>query len=128
MPASGIGALPPDGRGPHDLSVPTDDPHHHAIAATLHVVRTNLDDLARRVQTALDGLNAGDVRQPPAAAGHCPRADRYRAVLRDAVETLERTRTSFKSKELGALRRALEATLYDDRGAGCTNGDARCGQ
>jgi hypothetical protein len=109
------------------FSVPMDDSPHHAIAATLHVVRTNLDDLARRVQIALDGLTAGDVPQPPAPGSLCPRADRYRAVLRDAVQTLEKTRTSFKSKELGTLRRSLEATLYDDRGTGCAGGvSARC--
>jgi hypothetical protein len=71
MPASGIGALPPSGRGPHHLSVPTDDPSHHADTATRHAVRTNLDDLPRAPTGTwtLDMLT-GDLHQElaPAAA------------------------------------------------------------
>ncbi len=44
---------------------------------------------------------------------HWPQADssQMREALRDAVATLERTKTAFKSKELGELRRKLEGLL-----------------
>lgn len=45
----------------------------------------------------------------------CPRLDRYEAAIEDAVEVMERTRSSFKSKEIGALRQRLEAVLREGR-------------
>jgi DNA-binding response OmpR family regulator len=38
----------------------------------------------------------------------CPRLDRLIAALRDTILVLERTKSAFKSKELGELRRRLE--------------------
>ncbi len=45
----------------------------------------------------------------------CPRLDRYEAAIQDAVEVMERTRSSFKSKEIGALRQRLETLLREGR-------------
>ena len=45
----------------------------------------------------------------------CPRLDRYEAAIQDAVEVMERTRGSFKSKEIGALRQRLETLLREGR-------------
>jgi DNA-binding NarL/FixJ family response regulator len=41
----------------------------------------------------------------------CPRLATYKATLREGVETLERTKGSFKSKELGELRKRFENVL-----------------
>ena len=41
----------------------------------------------------------------------CPRLGQYQDALRDGVETLERTKGSFKSKELGDLRKRMAALL-----------------
>jgi len=43
----------------------------------------------------------------------CPRPAALVEGLREAVEVLEKTKNSFKSKELGALRRRLEALAED---------------
>ncbi|MDR4477643.1 MAG: response regulator [Nitrospira sp.] len=45
----------------------------------------------------------------------CPRLDRYEAAIEEAVEVMERTRSSFKSKEIGALRQRLETLLREGR-------------
>ena len=47
----------------------------------------------------------------PCVSGHCPRLDTYQQALREGIHVLEETRTSFKSKELGALRQRLELQL-----------------
>lgn len=50
----------------------------------------------------------------------CPHLERQRAALDDAVDTLERTKHAFKSKELGQLRQRLERVLAEgvaERGA-----------
>jgi CheY-like chemotaxis protein len=47
----------------------------------------------------------------PCVSGHCPRLDTYQQAIRDGIHVLEETRSSFKSKELGALRQKLEQQL-----------------
>jgi len=42
---------------------------------------------------------------------YCPRLQTYAEVIRTAVAVLERTKSSFKSRELGDLRRRLESVL-----------------
>ncbi len=42
---------------------------------------------------------------------HCPRLELYERVIREGIEILERTKGSFKSKELGDLRHRLEQTV-----------------
>jgi hypothetical protein len=41
----------------------------------------------------------------------CPRQRTLEMVIRDAIATLERTRTAFKSRQLGELRERLERAL-----------------
>ena len=77
------------------------------LSTALRDVGHELETLSHRVHAL-----AGGRRDDPAmrCAGDCPHAVLYRDALR--VAALERTRTSFKSKELGALRRSLESLLY----------------
>jgi hypothetical protein len=82
------------------------------LTAALVSLGTELDAMAHRVQ-ALAGMQGTEGRAQDACLDTCPHAERYRDALREAVHTLERTRTSFKSKELGALRRSLEALLFE---------------
>jgi len=79
------------------------------LSTALRDVGHELETLSHRVHAL-----AGGRRDDPAmrCAGDCPHAVLYRDALRDVVAALERTRTSFKSKELGALRRSLESLLY----------------
>jgi hypothetical protein len=85
------------------------------LTAALRTVGAELDALSHRVD-ALAVATRGNAEGPqPACTGNgtCPVAERYREALRDAVRALERTRNSFKSKELGALRRSLETLLFE---------------
>ena len=38
----------------------------------------------------------------------CPRLRRFSAALQETIETIEKSKSAFKSKELGDLRRRLE--------------------
>lgn len=65
-------------------------------------------------------VEATRTAQPPeptdiCAFMKCPRLDRYEAAIEDAVDVMERTRSSFKSKEIGALRQRLETLLREGR-------------
>jgi hypothetical protein len=85
------------------------------LTAALRTVGAELDALSHRVD-ALAVATRGDAAAPRptcTGTGNCPAAERYREALRDAVRALERTRNSFKSKELGALRRSLETLLFE---------------
>jgi hypothetical protein len=103
---------------PQDHEVPT-APSATAVSsqstlvAALQSVGAELDVLASRVQQ-LATCASGEGPVSIACQGACPRAERYRAAVRDAIHALERTRTSFKSKELGALRRSLETLLFEE--------------
>jgi hypothetical protein len=81
------------------------------LTAALRTVGAELDALSHRVDALAAAGHPQDAR--PACTGACPLAERYRAALRDAVAALERTRSSFKSKELGVLRRSLETLLFE---------------
>jgi DNA-binding response OmpR family regulator len=66
-----------------------------------------LTDMSSLFQVALG--------EAPAAlacvTGQCPRLNAYQQVLREGIQVLEATRSSFKSKELGTLRQKLEQQL-----------------
>ena len=47
----------------------------------------------------------------PCSLLSCPRLDQQHAALKEAVNVLEKTKNSFKSKELGMLRRKLDVFL-----------------
>jgi hypothetical protein len=49
---------------------------------------------------------------------NCPRLGTLEQALREGVDALERTKGSFKSKELGELRRRFEALLEENTPAG----------
>lgn len=73
--------------------------------AYLNLTLSNILSLMLDLKTFTDSL----VRQP----GHDSAAERatLQKAIRDTIETLERTKQSFKSKELGELRRRLEDLL-----------------
>jgi hypothetical protein len=84
------------------------------LSRALLTVGAELESISRRVQALAAGARAADAPALPGCPSGCPSLQRHRAAIRTAVNTLERTRTSFKSKELGALRRTLEAVLFDE--------------
>ena len=66
-----------------------------------------LADMSSLFQVAL-GEDPGTLA---CVSGQCPRLSSYQQVVREGIQVLEATRTSFKSKELGALRQKLEQQL-----------------
>lgn len=69
------------------------------------------------VGRTLEVSRTGRTQEPTdmCALMKCPRLDRYEAAIEEAVEVMERTRSSFKSKEIGALRQRLETVLREGR-------------
>jgi hypothetical protein len=78
------------------------------------VLRQLADDLiatAARIQETgrrIEDQTASDI---DVCRGACPCSTRYLAAIVEAIAVLDRTRSSFKSKELGTLRRRLEETI-----------------
>ena len=74
----------------------------------MEVLSTSLLKVADRIM--------GDQNQEPADICRfmeCPRKSAYQRALTHTVEVLERTKHAFKSKDLGELRRSLEALLKE---------------
>jgi hypothetical protein len=84
------------------------------LASALHSVGAELDELGQRIRRLAASAQSGERPVLIVCPGSCGHVERYRAAVREAVHVLERTRTSFKSKELGALRRTLESLLFDE--------------
>jgi ActR/RegA family two-component response regulator len=84
------------------------------LRLTLHNIAVQLSSLARPFELA-DGLRS--------ASAQIDQVEMLSA-LQQTVATLERTRKSFKSKELGELRRQLEMLLGGRQGRGGTMASA----
>jgi DNA-binding NtrC family response regulator len=86
-----------------------------SINAFLQLTHANI------LQTFGDLLNVAQAlttKAPTAVVCHlmdCPRLTLFANAIDDAVKTLERTKSSFKSKELGELRKRLEDLLESER-------------
>lgn len=66
----------------------------------------SLLDLKRLVDLGWDGA-------PSCTVQRCPRLERYDRLLRDGIDTLEKTKGSFKSKVLEDLRLRMSAAVAD---------------
>jgi DNA-binding response OmpR family regulator len=96
--ASSIGAV----RSGCALSV------HELLGMTLGRMGETLLDLKHLV----DMTSPGSGEEPGLCPiQRCPRLKMYEGVIREGIETLERTKGAFKSKELGDLRHRLEQTV-----------------
>jgi hypothetical protein len=84
------------------------------LASALQCVGAELDELSQRIQHLATSAEGSERTVLLVCQGSCGGVERYRAAIRETVHVLERTRTSFKSKELAALRRTLESLLFDE--------------
>jgi DNA-binding response OmpR family regulator len=75
----------------------------------LSVLMMSLADTALEASSLLACLNAG--KQPVRGLSRHPELDAYQAAVRECIAVLERTKTSFKSKELAVLRKQLQALV-----------------
>lgn len=74
------------------------------LAVMLGRMGESLLDLKRMVDLGWDGGQACSVQR-------CPRLERYDQVLRDGIDTLEKTKGSFKSKILEDLRLRMSSVV-----------------
>jgi hypothetical protein len=77
------------------------------INVTLHSIIQSLAGL-RNVTEAVAHLGG---EQSVCNLVDCPRLEALSGALKDTIGTLEKTKSAFKSKELGELRRRLEGLL-----------------
>ena len=75
----------------------------------------HISQLSALVGRTLKASHGGEPQSPTdiCAFMKCPRLDRYEAAIEEAIRVLERTRSSFKSKEIGTLRQQLETVLRE---------------
>lgn len=95
-----------------------------ASAAMVEHLRAQATQLlglvAESLRAALEGSRRAGLGHRPTdlcLAIHCPRRIRYEGALQRAVDVLAKTKTTFKSRDLGELRRALVETLGPGAGA-----------
>lgn len=81
----------------------------------LSVLMVSLADTALEASSLLNCLNAG--KQPVRSLSRHPELDAYQAAVRECIAVLEKTKTSFKSKELALLRKQLLALVEVTRKA-----------
>jgi CheY-like chemotaxis protein len=82
------------------------------VNITLHNIVISLGDLKNVTEAVASLTGEKDVCH----LVNCPRLDTLLAALRDTIGVLERTKSAFKSKELGELRRQLESLVEEAKG------------
>lgn len=85
-----------------------------AVNANMLSLRQDLDEHHRLLMAMLEGdtpLPAAEPHQERPHPGQ--REQKYKATIRQAIQTLEHSRKSFKSKQLGELRKQLMNVLID---------------
>lgn len=77
----------------------------------------HISQLSAVVGRTLESSRTGQPQAPTdiCALMKCPRLGRYEAAIEMAIQVMERTRASFKSKEIGTLRQHLECVLRECR-------------
>ena len=93
------------------VGAPTGMPIHGLMGMVLGNLASSTMDLKRLFELSLSmGQAPGQC-----AVQDCPRLGAYQETLREGVETLERTKGAFKSKELGELRKKFQSLLPPGR-------------
>jgi DNA-binding response OmpR family regulator len=83
------------------------------LELTLANIRGSLQDLSRLSPVPVG--SPGEAGAPPTAPEVSPhRPAELERAIKDAITVLERTKNAFKSKDLGDLRRGLEAVLRQE--------------
>lgn len=80
---------------------------------TCQEITSSLSNLNQLAQMALAGQESAAKKEEACHLFRCPRLLALNASIAEAVDVLEKTKNSFKSKELADLRRKLEALLRE---------------
>ncbi len=81
---------------------------------TLHNIAVSILDMKQLVEIASNTASDKGICH----LFECPRFNVFTAILQETIEVLEKTRTSFKSKELADLRKKLGQAIVDIRHPG----------
>lgn len=76
----------------------------------------NIGLLSAGIRSVIRSHAQGEAEQPTDVCRlmQCPRLSSYREALESTVEVLEKTKSSFRSKDLGLLRTKIEQLLRED--------------
>lgn len=89
----------------------------HALAREAAALLAADDPLQARLRQLADGLAAEAARPPRGDPPADPADAPWRAAIAETIAVLEKTKDSFRSKELGRLRGQLQRLLTPDRAA-----------
>jgi len=92
---------------PSESSPPIDD----FLTLTFHNIAGALSDLKHLTES----FSTGSSHQEACHLLNCPRLNTLNKTLMETIDILEKTKSAFKSKELGNLRRNLEDLVKDLR-------------
>ena len=92
---------------PSESSTPIDD----FLTLTFHNIAGALSDLKHLTES----FSTGSSHQEACHLLNCPRLNTLNKTLMETIDILEKTKSAFKSKELGNLRRNLEDLVKDLR-------------
>ncbi len=98
-----------------DLSGPTKLEGRVRLASSLESTTMNLSECYQAVHRLHATLTGAETATDPCRVLKCSRLEALESAVRDAMAVIEQTRNSFKSKELGTLRRRLKDVLGQPR-------------
>ena len=82
-----------------------------SVQGLMGMVLGNLASSSQDLKQLLEITQQAGQAAGPCEIQACPRLDSYKGMLEEGIETLERTKGSFKSKELGDLRKKFKDLL-----------------
>lgn len=85
------------------------------LAGSLESTTMRLGECYQAVHRLHASITGAEAAADPCRVLKCTRLETLEAAVRDSIATIERTRNSFKSKELGTLRRRLNDVLGQSR-------------
>lgn len=81
------------------------------VDAVMHLALRNIIGSLADIVNIATAVHAGNGEERVCQLINCPMQQEVKVVVRDAIEVLEKTKNSFKSKELAKLRKKLQAFL-----------------
>ncbi len=87
---------------------------YYAVHKNLEQMRKHIDQHHRLLAAILDrGFDENDLSLISKSCPYMAREKKLKQAIQEAIETLEESRKSFKSKKLELLRKKLTRTLMD---------------
>lgn len=110
----------------HDLGRAAKADGRTRLAASLEETAMSLAEGYHAVQRLHVSLAGAGAKSDPCRLLGCSRLDALESAVHEGIDTIEKTKNSFKSKELGSLRRTLQQVLERSKQPGRPRLDAPC--